>query len=121
MQLSPLPGYVFIEYVEPVAAGGLIALPGSLDTKERSGGQIVAVAEFKTVPCDCCPDCCPNFVEGMDRVSMESKAGQFALFKPRHADVFSIKGRTFFSVKEDDLLLTTDTIEDFQRLAPVTA
>lgn len=120
MTLTPLPGYVYIEYVEPTALHGSIVLPDSVKREERSGGQIVAVADFKKVPCGCCLVCCPNFVEGMDRAPMDSKVGQYALFKPRSGDVLSVAGRLFFNVKEDDLLLTVDTLEEFQRLTPVT-
>ena len=52
----------------------------------------------------------------MDRAPMDTVVGQYAVFKPRTGDVFSIKGRTFFNVKESDLLATFDTIQDFQRL-----
>lgn len=108
MQLSPLPGHVYIEHIEPIERRSTLVLPETISRDERSGGRIVATAGYKPIPVTCCADCCPNFVEGMDQAPMSVTVGQYAIFKPRSADVLSIKGRTFFSVREDDLLATMD-------------
>lgn len=114
MQVTPRPGQVYVERVDPSKSAII-----RLDAPEGiSGGKVVAVADHRPVATDCCPDCCPSFTEGMDQAPMDATLGQYVLFKPRSADVFSIAGRTFFNVHEDNLLLSVDTLEEFQQLTP---
>ena len=116
MQVTPQPGHVYVERVEPPKSA--IALVTD-QHEEASGGKVVAVAEFRPVASGCCPGCCLSYVEGMDRAPMDTKVGQYVLFKPRSGDVFRIASRTFFNVSEDNLLLSVDTLEEFQQLTPV--
>lgn len=112
MKLSPLPGHVFVELIAPKESVFILPTP----KEERHTGQIVASAEMKRIKVDCCPDCCPNFQEGMDLVPMEAQVGEYVVFKPRSGDVFQVAGRTFASVHEDDLLASVATLEEFQQL-----
>lgn len=107
MTITPSPCHVFIEYAEPAAVRGHVVIPDTVKPEERNGGRIVAVAD------------CYRTKKGTE-IPMTSRVGQYAVFRPRSADVFSVRGVTYFNVHEDDLLLVTDSLEEFQKLTSTT-
>jgi co-chaperonin GroES (HSP10) len=117
MKITPKPGHVFVELLgatEDTERASGIVVPTVQNPEEQHKGRIVAVAAFKEVPTDCCPGCCSNCVPGMNHAPIESKVGQYVIFKRHHADVFAVRDRIFFNVREDDLLAVTDDEATFQ-------
>lgn len=104
MTITPLKGYVLIEAIDPAEIRSAIVIPDSVSRDEHWGGRIVAVAAS---------------YDPYGEVPMESRAGHYAVFKPRSADVLSIAGKRYFSVHEDDLLGTFESIDDFQHVSKV--
>jgi co-chaperonin GroES (HSP10) len=106
MEIRPLAGHVFIEHVEVVQQRSGIILPDVISKEERNGGKIVAVAAYYRAH------------RGEER-PMSCEVGQYAVFKPRTASVFSIQGRTFYAVHQDEILATMDEAT-FHQLNPIT-
>jgi co-chaperonin GroES (HSP10) len=109
MTIQPQSGHIFIEHVEPAEARGTVFVPETIKREERNGGKIVAVAEHRIGrDKDGSPTVIPMMLKGCE--------GQYAIFRPRQADVFAIRGKTYYCVHEDYVLATFPTLKDFQRL-----
>lgn len=104
MIISPMAGHLFLERVEVEETKSAIVLPDSVDKKETRGGKIVAIADYR--------------IDQGQRHPMYlgSAEGKYGFFKEHTADVFSINGRLFFSVHEDDMIATVPDLETFQQI-----
>ena len=103
MKLTPMPGMVFIEYVEQgeERSSGIVLPTSMVKREEQRTGRIVAVGKG----------------DGSTPVNLQ--VGQYALFKKHSADVFTIASRLFFAVQEEDILAVIDDAKTFESLKPV--
>jgi co-chaperonin GroES (HSP10) len=108
-----MPGHVFVQHVEPVEQRSGLVLPPQIHREEGRTGVVVAVGSDSQQY--------SRRLKRLVTVSMTLSPGQYVLFKKHTADVFSIKGQTFYAVREADCLLVAPDLATFQQLTVPTA
>lgn len=111
MTIHPMPGTALLEYLEPAVERSGLALPDTFKRDERRTGRVVAVADFKRDRRRR-----PDRTWEIVQLPMSVRVGDYVLFKRHTADVLTIAGRQFFSVKDDDILAATDDLKTFEQL-----
>lgn len=111
MTLTPQPGHVFVEYIEPLESRSNLIMPAQVKADEKRTGRIVAVGEPQLLYSDA--------QDKLEAVPMDLSIGDYVFFKRHVADVLSIGGRTIYSLKQEDVLFSTPDLETFKQLTVV--
>src|SRR5262245_49218869 len=112
MKITPMPGKVLIEYLEPREKRSALVVPSTVSGREeRTSGRIVAIGNPRKVV-EAKSDGSRHLVDHPTFVQM----GQYAVFAKHAADVMTIGSTQYFLVDENDILLVTDDAETFESL-----
>jgi co-chaperonin GroES (HSP10) len=109
MKLIPQPGHVLIERLVPAEAATGVFLPSSNGRLEDRSGRVVAIGDPGLV--------WSKTIKAFVPRPFDVEVGQYVVFKERTAEVFSIKGQTYFSVASEDLVLSAPDEESFRELS----